>query len=514
MAQVVMGLSLVWLTAIAGARAQLTVRLLHESAGESEWAPRGLLVASDGKLYGACAGDGAKASVYSLSVCDSFTPLMTFENGRRLQHGLSEGSPGTFYGVLYGAETAGVGTRGSLFSLTTTGRYQVRHAFGGDDGSNPSGPPAVDSAFAVYGVTAYGGPGRDGRTGFGTVYRRDAAGTLTTIFDFSRTDGAQTGIHPASRLVRTTDGTIYGTTSLGGPRGGGTIFRLRPEGATYTFALVAALGGSDFAPGATPHDLLLARDGNLYGRAFGGQGVIFRVTPQGELSVLHALQGADGDLGSAPALPLPLPSGSLLEGADGALYGVAYGGGESSQGTFYSLTLDGSYTVLHAFSGQREGGHPTSVAEASDGRFFGGVESGGSRGHGGIYELAPASFDRTSLVCTTSVFMPATDASPPTRRSLDGGDGAVMPTPRSDTSNSLDAGSAQGSAASAAPDSSSASAGPTTVATTAAASEDKTGGEGGCSLTPTKDSAELPAHAVCALLATLALARRKRTRAG
>ena len=509
-AHAIVGLLLAWQSSGESARAQYTATLLREAASEREWGPRGLLAADDGKLYVASAGDGSGGAVFSLSLCQEFVPLMTFPSGTRLQHGISEGDEGTFHGVLHGAELAGLRTMGTLFRVTSSGRYQVRHAFAGTDGADPSGPPLVDSAGVVYGVTVHGGTIRDGGAGFGTVYRRGPSAPLTTIFDFGQTDGAQTGIHPASRLVRTADGTLYGTTSMGGPQGGGTVFRLRPDGATYAFELVAAF--SDSAVGATPHDLLLARDGNLYGRAFAGQGVIFRVMPQGELSVVHALRGLDGDFGSAPAPSLPLPSGSLMEGADGTLYGVAYAGGEAQQGTLYALKLDGSYTVLHAFSGQREGGHPTSIAQASDGRFFGGVEGGGSGGRGGIYELAPASFDRSHMTCTPSEFVPSSDVIAPMRM-LDAGFVAALPSPTYDASTSQrESGSTpvEGIALDAA-------SAPAPAAHGSAPAEldgDATDGDGGCALGPPADakragSSELALLGCCLLVTTVVGWRRR-----
>src|SRR5207247_6651459 len=56
----------------------------------------------------------------------------------------------------------------------------------------------------------------------GTVYRMDAAGTVTTLRYFTYSDGA----NPAGALIQSSDGYLYGTTQSGGPQGAGTVFRL------------------------------------------------------------------------------------------------------------------------------------------------------------------------------------------------------------------------------------------------------------------------------------------------
>jgi uncharacterized repeat protein (TIGR03803 family) len=56
----------------------------------------------------------------------------------------------------------------------------------------------------------------------GTVFEITALGRLTTLHTFDGSDGAD----PMSGLVQGTDGTFYGTTSLGGTEGYGTIFSL------------------------------------------------------------------------------------------------------------------------------------------------------------------------------------------------------------------------------------------------------------------------------------------------
>ena len=74
---------------------------------------------------------------------------------------------------------------------------------------------ATDGNF--YGTTSLGGA-----NGVGTVFEINPAGTLTTIHSFDRTDGA----NPFGSLCQATDGNFYGTTLGGGARNDGTVFRL------------------------------------------------------------------------------------------------------------------------------------------------------------------------------------------------------------------------------------------------------------------------------------------------
>jgi uncharacterized repeat protein (TIGR03803 family) len=49
-------------------------------------------------------------------------------------------------------------------------------------------------------------------------------GSFATLHRFTGGDGA----NPVAGLIRTNSGALYGTTSMGGPLGGGVIFRIVP----------------------------------------------------------------------------------------------------------------------------------------------------------------------------------------------------------------------------------------------------------------------------------------------
>jgi uncharacterized repeat protein (TIGR03803 family) len=99
---------------------------------------------------------------------------------------------------------------------------------GGDDGANPFGRLNIGSNGELYGTTS------DGANGNGTVWELVPAGdgswNMTVLYRFQGLDGDA----PYAGVLQATNGTLYGTTYLGGvggagcPSGCGTVFRLKP----------------------------------------------------------------------------------------------------------------------------------------------------------------------------------------------------------------------------------------------------------------------------------------------
>ncbi len=55
-------------------------------------------------------------------------------------------------------------------------------------------------------------------------------GVLTTVVSFNGANGSG----PQAPLVQGSDGNFYGTTTYGGPNGGGTVFKMTPAGVLTT----------------------------------------------------------------------------------------------------------------------------------------------------------------------------------------------------------------------------------------------------------------------------------------
>lgn len=189
-------------------------------------------------------------------------------------------------GHLFGTTNAGGGPNngGIVFAIARTKqglKEIVLHRFAGNqtDGSGPyTGSLAFDQKGNLYGTTAGGGT-----NGLGTVFRlsRTKSGVLETIL-YSFLGGGD-GLAPYTGVTVDAAGNLYGTTSLGGNGGDGTIFGLKNTGGVWSKTELYSFSGSD---GSEPlGNLVFDSTGSLYGTAaLGGSngtgtGNVFKVTP-------------------------------------------------------------------------------------------------------------------------------------------------------------------------------------------------------------------------------------------
>ncbi len=252
-----------------------------------------------------------------------------------------------------------------------------------------------------YGTTTLGGSGLCtgpfGVQGCGTVFKLTPAGVQTIIYNFaldSTGTMAVNGIYPYGGLVQGPDGNFYGTASAGGNvnascngyvLGCGVVFKLTPAG---HYTVLHAFNGvlATTPEGASPTGrLLLANDGKLYGTTYSGgnvqnfynQGTIFSVTTAGAFSTLHMFDNVHGTTDGAN------PYAGLIQGKDGAFYGTTQFGGTSNAGTVFKYA-GGNTTVLHAFPEQSggffsDGAYPyAALVQATDGNFYGVTTFGGA----------------------------------------------------------------------------------------------------------------------------------------
>jgi MYXO-CTERM domain-containing protein len=167
--------------------------------------------------------------------------------------------------------------------------------------------------------------------------------------------GSQLGSAP----VRGTDGALYGTTSVSTFVAGGLIYRAAADGTSMrTIYQIKPADGLNPIGGL----MLSAVDNLLYGTTNSGavtqnntSGTVFRVAQDGSaFAVLHRF----ANYTSFNSLGLPVntdgasPETELVEGGDGALYGVTRSGGPSGTGVVFRMARDGrQFSVLHAFDG-------------------------------------------------------------------------------------------------------------------------------------------------------------------
>jgi uncharacterized repeat protein (TIGR03803 family) len=267
----------------------------------------------------------------------------------------------------------GLVTTQSAQAQTFTDLYNFT---GGADGGYPYATLVRDAAGNLYGTTYIGGS-----SSYGTVFKVDTSGTETVLYSFT---GGADGGYPFAGLVRDTAGNLYGTTYYGGSSNYGTVFKVATSG-TETVLHTFAGGTTD---GCYPYGgLLRDKAGNLYGTTevcgASSQGTVFKVATSGTETVLHSFTGGTTDGGN------PLYT-SLLMDKKGNLYGVTYGGGTSSEGVVYKLSKTGTLTVLHSFSGgTTDGCYPYGTpAMDKKGNLYSTTDSCGSSSVGILWKVS------------------------------------------------------------------------------------------------------------------------------
>lgn len=319
----------------------------------------------------------------SLPGAVTFTTLYSFPKGPvKPLTSLVRGTDGNFYGTT---ARGGTSDHGTVYSMSPTGEVATLYSFsGGADGLTPGAALIQGSDANFYGTTKYGGL-LEG-TGLGTIFKITAAGVLTTLHKFGGGNGD--GNRPQGALFLGFDGNFYGTTVAGGPDNQGTVFRMTPDGAlTILYSFTFAQSSNGYNPTAA---LVKGADGNYYGKATGGGanflGVVFKMTPSGVVSPFYSFDNTNPDGGILPAAP-------LLLGSDGSFYGTTPKGGTNNYGTAFQLTSLGVYTTLHSFSAgtNSDGGGPeAALIEGAPGEFYGTASFGGTNGGGIVFKITSA----------------------------------------------------------------------------------------------------------------------------
>src|ERR1039458_468860 len=255
---------------------------------------------SNGYLYGTTRRGGAdsEGAVFGVSTDGTlFASLASFDidNGGFLGEtpisGLTQGPDGNLYGTT---EKGGADLAGEVFQYSKSGLIVLYSFTGGDDGAGPYAGLLQGLDGNLYGTTTTGGFWTfldPHNTGYGTVFRITATGTLNTLYSFNGSDGSD----PCGNLVQGKDGGLYGTTQYGGAYGFGTVFKITTNGLfgrLYSFT-----GVND---GACPRaGLVQGGDGDLYGTTYSdssgaGFGTVFKITSNGTLTTLASFNNSNG----------------------------------------------------------------------------------------------------------------------------------------------------------------------------------------------------------------------------
>ena len=297
---------------------------------------------------------------------------------------LLQARDGTFYGATY---AGGANSLGTLFKIAADAGYVTLHEFSARDANNANTDGARPNAALVEGPDGnlYGTASVGGASGEGTIFRVTPSGQFTTLFSFSNSN--RTGYNALSPLLLGSDGAFYGTTTSGA-FGFGTIFRVTTAGAFSVIKEFRTGEGSN-SLGA----LVEGADGYLYGTtslsAANNDGTVFKVAKDGSgFAVLHVFSGTtSGSVNSDGARPYT----GLAFGPDGALYGTTYTGGSGGYGTVFRVTTDGSsFSVLHSFQYDRDGRYPQGqLVYSRNGTFYGTTTTGGANSRGTVYRITP-----------------------------------------------------------------------------------------------------------------------------
>jgi uncharacterized repeat protein (TIGR03803 family) len=347
-----------------------------------------ILVVAAGRAFSANAQTGTNLHSFAGYPSDGSTPIA----------GLVQGIDGNFYGTTYeggtSANCGGFGC-GTVFRISPSGSYTILHSFAGppSDGQNPEAGLVQGTDTNFYGTTHFGGTNN-----LGTVFRISPSGSYTSLYSFGSSPGD--GLNPEAGLVQGVDSNFYGTTSAGGARGNGTVFRISTNG---TYASLYSFVGWPNDGGVPQAGLVQGTDSNFYGTTSAGGtnnncgdagcGTVFRISTNGTYLSLYSFAGRPNDGQN--------PEAGLVQGVDSNFYGTTYFGGTSSScgdtgcGMAFRISPSGTnYAVLYSFGSFPSDGQDPDAAliqgQGSDSNFYGTTAYGGKFDNGTVFRISPS----------------------------------------------------------------------------------------------------------------------------
>ncbi len=221
----------------------------------------------------------------------------------------------------------------------------------------------------LYGGSIHGGLSNSGGSTFGAIFKI-TNGVPSLVYQFP---GGAYGSYPYSPPIQAPDGNLYGVTY--DPGYTGHVYQILMSNGVGSRGWVLPL------PSLSRAGLILANDGNLYGTveyggfttgqgSSSGNGAVFQVTLGGALTGIYNFNpsssnnNSHGDGGH--------PMGAVMQAADGYLYGTTSTAGAYAGGTLYKVALNGSgFTVIHNFQ-YNDGTAPSGgLVQGSDGYLYG-----------------------------------------------------------------------------------------------------------------------------------------------
>jgi uncharacterized repeat protein (TIGR03803 family) len=218
----------------------------------------------------------------------------------------------------------------------------------------------------------YGTASLAGKYGGGTLFRT-RKGKIEVLWNFGNgSDGAV----PNGDLIIDSSGTIYGTTFYGGAGGWGTVFSLAPSGDGWKEQLLHSFNGAD--GGFPASGLLFGNGGRIYGTS---DGSVFRLIQSGGVWTETTIYNP-GDASNS----------TLVKDSHGNLFGTTLNGGSYDAGTVFEVSLsDGVWKGrdIYTFTGGSDGLWPVAGLHLNnDGSLYGTTKQGGTHGVGTVFKLS------------------------------------------------------------------------------------------------------------------------------
>jgi uncharacterized repeat protein (TIGR03803 family) len=378
------------ITAIAAPAQLTTLHSFDGTDGSTPYGA--LVQGIDGNLYGTTEQGGANGAgtVFKMTTGGTVTKLYDFcsqpscADGANPNVGLVQDTDGNFYGTTFGNDnpTCGAFGCGTVFKITSGGTLTTLHSFCAKssclDGGNPTAALVQGTDGNLYGTTSAFGKDLEG-----TVFKISTSGKFTTLHTFSGTDGNS----PYGGVIQGIDGNFYGTTGYGGASGNGTVFKITSTGKlTVLHSFTGADGANPYAGLVQlPYPLGPYLYGTTYAGGAKGYGTIFEIAPTGTLhnqySFCSLAACADG---ANPSAGLVIDKGGVFA------FGTTSYGGANGYGALFEFDLSGlEYLTDYSFckTDCADGDFPlAALVEDTNGNFYG-TTSGGGNGFGTVFSF-------------------------------------------------------------------------------------------------------------------------------
>ena len=340
--------------------------------------PDVLIQASDGNFYGAAqlttfgTSNPQGGTLFKVTPSGQFTLLFTFTadghgnylNGNNPASGLLEANDGFLYGLTF---EGGANNGGVLFRISKSGTaFEVVHNFCSAvscaDGNLPTSL-ILGHDGNLYGVTVFGGSsaGNCGAPygGCGTIFRFSPPSTFTTVFEFN---GTTQGAGPTS-LIQAANGSFYGTS-------GPNVFRFTSAGQLTILTSFPKVDG--VLPTNADGGLVQASNGLLYGP------LITYAMNQAQFYEIKTSGAGFKEFPQLGTLEVDFSIPSLIQASDGNLW-TAFNELSATNGTVVALSAS-TGAVVHQldFEGANGATPEASVVQAADGKLYGTATAGGT----------------------------------------------------------------------------------------------------------------------------------------